>query len=436
MGMAAGNEALASGDVRSAKSLGPQRLLITGASGYIGRALVARALSQGWDVVALGRATGVPIIPWRLGETVPPARLAGADALIHLAHQWHDPASHDEERNMSGTTKLLDAAREAAIPRFVFASTVSARPDALNRYGLEKWQIEQLLKAPGEISARIGLVYGGPGHGQWGLLKSLARLPILPMVASDKSVQPIHIGELCDGLLRLAAIEKPSRATYGLAAATPLRFAELLKEISKVYYGKGLPIVPLPLASVLFMVDLVSRLVPKISRERVMGLAGLPVIKTATDLEELGLTIGPFGPTIAAARRRRNLARECQSLLHYILGQAPPKAMVRRFIRGIERHGNGMPLGLSNVQCRWPLALRLSEPLGRAGSGRDDLATRLEMAAILAESEPVGAALMYDYKGSGPVRTVLAAGGVAFIEGPLLALRFIYQQSFGRVRRL
>ena len=106
--------------------------------------------------------------------------------------------------NFDGTSALLQACRAAGLGRFVFVSSQSARPDAANVYGRVKWRIEQVLAGDREVSARVGLVYGGPPRAMFGLLSRLtARLPVLPMIDPWREVQPIHIDEVCEGLLRL-----------------------------------------------------------------------------------------------------------------------------------------------------------------------------------------------------------------------------------------
>src|SRR5262249_3443127 len=68
------------------------RLIVTGASGYIGMRLVELAVARGHEVVLLGSAPPglqvAEVFPWRLGETPPPEALQGATAVVHLAHSW------------------------------------------------------------------------------------------------------------------------------------------------------------------------------------------------------------------------------------------------------------------------------------------------------------------------------------------------------------
>ena len=278
-------------------------LMITGATGYIGSRLVLAANRKGHRLTLLVRAPGesgdkpdVRWFPWSLEETPPAEAFAQSgefgpvDALIHLAHQWTSSRFEPDDENLTGTATLIEAARAAGIPRTVYGSTVSARKDALNRYGRNKWAVEQLFEPPGGVSARIGLVYGGIETGQWGALSEMvSRLPLLPVPGARALVQPIHIDEVCTGLLTLAERPALSKAFYGLAAPDPIAFGQFLKHVARYRFNRKLRIFSVPIWLALIGARLTSILpfVPTVDRERVLGVAGIQTMKTAADLVEL-----------------------------------------------------------------------------------------------------------------------------------------------------
>lgn len=189
------------------------RLLITGAGGYLGRFIVARALAGGAQVTALGRSDpGLGgFIPFDLGS--PPPALPQADALVHAAFdhvpgryrggEGDDPAEF-MARNRDGSARLFDAAQAAGIGRVVFLSSravygprpsgtpltedMSPAPDTL--YGRMKAAVEDDLAAratPGfaPVSLRITGVYGPATEGgphKWAdlLADFAAHRPIAP----------------------------------------------------------------------------------------------------------------------------------------------------------------------------------------------------------------------------------------------------------------
>src|SRR5215831_11270695 len=131
----------------------PQRLVVTGASGYIGARFVERARQRGCEVVVLGSpppGSDVTAIPWRLGEVPRLTAFLGATAVVHLAHDWSSDRLHGtgpENANLKGAEILADTARGGGLSRFVFASTTSARAEALNAYGKINFAIEEKLRS-------------------------------------------------------------------------------------------------------------------------------------------------------------------------------------------------------------------------------------------------------------------------------------------------
>ena len=211
-----------------------KHLLITGGTGYIGSRLVEMAVSNGHQVTLLGKNENdvqCRTLSWRLGDAIPKTAFLSddvekVDVVIHLAHDWNVNGK-EKNINLDGSRILLDSIRKNRIPRFIFCSSVSARWSALNQYGRTKAQVENLLDGEGEISARVGLVYGGKRRAMWGAICKLVDIsPVLPMFGINKPVQPIHVDEVCYGLLRLASIENIDRPTYGLAAPHAVKFGD------------------------------------------------------------------------------------------------------------------------------------------------------------------------------------------------------------------
>lgn len=111
-----------------------RRILITGASGFVGCATVAAAWTAGLEVVAVQRTPG----PHRDGVsycstdlTVPEAvprlaeALAGCDAVIHLAAAMSGDAAHHDRLTVGGTERLIEAMQQAGIGHLTLASSIA-----------------------------------------------------------------------------------------------------------------------------------------------------------------------------------------------------------------------------------------------------------------------------------------------------------------------
>jgi len=118
-----------------------KRVLVTGSEGYIGSVMMPMLLSEGFDVVGLdvcffadGNLTGAklpsyPIIREDVRD-VDPKDFEGFDAVIHLAGLSNDPLGSLDESltfaiNYKGSVRVAEAAREAGVKKFIFASSCS-----------------------------------------------------------------------------------------------------------------------------------------------------------------------------------------------------------------------------------------------------------------------------------------------------------------------
>ncbi|TAD76521.1 MAG: NAD(P)-dependent oxidoreductase [Sphingomonadales bacterium] len=131
-------------------------LAITGATGFVGSAVLNEALAQGHQVRALARRAQSPRagVEWVRGdladETALAALVEGADAVIHVAGLTNtpDPAEF-ETANVTGTVNVLAAMKDAGVRRLVFVSSLAARQPELSRYGASKAKAEALVEASG-----------------------------------------------------------------------------------------------------------------------------------------------------------------------------------------------------------------------------------------------------------------------------------------------
>lgn len=417
-------------------------ILLTGATGYIGSRLLEIAISDGVSVTILGSmppryadAPNVRGFAWRLGAPIEAAAFSSlspgspVNAVIHLAHDWKS-LEGPTELNRAGTTLLRDAARAAAVPRFIYVSSMSARSDALNRYGRIKAAVESLLEPSSEVAARIGLVYGGQPLGLYGTMLALTRLsPVLPMIDAGQLVQPIHLDEVCRGLLNLAQRADLSKPVYGLALDRAMSFGEFLKLLARQVHQKSLLVIPFPRWLALLLADL-STYLPglTIDRERILGLAGIRVRPTADDLRELGLEIRPVAEALALPFRRRRLIQEGMALLSYCAGERIKLATVRLYVRDLLRLGEIEPLELPGWARRWPSLVRL---LDARAPHESTLRSRLGIAARVAEAGPTSPECFHMIRPMSRIVLFTRLAGLVLVESCLLAVRITRRSARG-----
>src|SRR5262245_4779667 len=134
------------------------KVLVTGASGFIGQALVPRLASRGHEVRALARhpeAVAVrPHVEPFGGDLLDAASLdraaEGMEAIVHLACATGVARGALVRRvNVDGTRALLDAAQKHKVRRFVFVSTISATRERMGPYGRTKKEGEAMVAHAG-----------------------------------------------------------------------------------------------------------------------------------------------------------------------------------------------------------------------------------------------------------------------------------------------
>jgi len=185
------------------------RVLLTGASGFLGTSLQQHWQLRGHEVLDSGRR--------RLGEELPAPLVEGCEAMVHLAHDFgRDAAS----RNREGTMSWFEAARRAGVRRQLFASSYSARADSPSVYGGIKYAIEQRMLERGAMVVRPGLVAGNGGMFAQ-MVRRLRRLSIVPLVRPDaRSVAVVSLEDFLAAMTKL--IEEYDSGAWNLFAPSLL----------------------------------------------------------------------------------------------------------------------------------------------------------------------------------------------------------------------
>lgn len=212
------------------------RVLVTGATGFIGRRLVKALREVGTKVLALSRGSeawgdeGVASIAADLTEASAIENVcAGVDGVFHLAGYAHAGDANDEraagihrQLTVGGTFALLREACRAGVKRFVFVSSVKAMGEGseddcidetapalpASEYGRAKLEAEQLVLSCNRDHGmhacvlRLPLVYGPGVKGNLhSMIKAIdyGRFPPLPKVANKRSL--VHVDDVVRALL-------------------------------------------------------------------------------------------------------------------------------------------------------------------------------------------------------------------------------------------
>lgn len=256
-----------------------QTILVTGASGFIGRSLVEALARRGYAVRAAARdPSSVPardgVTPVTLPDLAAPVEwkglLEGARHVVHLAGIAHSPGLlvDDVYRRINATAvgELALAAARAGVERLLFVSSVRAQaglsadhalteqdtPRPTDAYGRSKLEAERLIAASGApfTILRPAVVYGPGVKGNIASLATLARTPMpLPFANLNNRRSLLALDNLIAAVLFVLGSERTANETFLVADKEPISVADLVGAMRE---GLGRPplLVGVPLGAV------------------------------------------------------------------------------------------------------------------------------------------------------------------------------------------
>jgi NADH dehydrogenase len=245
-------------------------ILLTGATGTVGSALLRRLIAEGVPVRCLVRD------PKRLGEQRVRVQIAlgdlgnpasfrhalrGVDTVVHLGASIRDQhLASIEELNAVATLRLVRASERSGVKRFVFFSALEAskhsrtrffRAKALAREAVEESSLESTVFSP-------SIVYS-PGDPWLTLLERFSYLPAIPVSGSGKALyQPIWAEDVADCVV--AALNGRRGEEFELAGPETLSYEAIMRLVLRSL-DRRRPLVHLPLAAVKLSLRVLERLV-------------------------------------------------------------------------------------------------------------------------------------------------------------------------------
>lgn len=230
-------------------------LLITGATGYIGRHLVARLVSQGERPRCLVRdihkaksilpADRVELVQGdTTQEATVDAAMQGVATIVHAAFITADRKSHGEnfynDTNVNGTINVVKAAKRANVQRIIVISGLGTKPDKPGSYMEGRYEAERAVIESG-ISYTIirpSVLFGKGAPFIVGLADLAKTSPVLPLIGGGKIMfQPIFVDDVVTVIVKV--LENPQSTNnkiYTIGGPGYYSFTQVFDEITKAMH--------------------------------------------------------------------------------------------------------------------------------------------------------------------------------------------------------
>lgn len=313
------------------------RVLVTGASGFVGRHLVPALLAADYEAVCLSRdpdrarrglPAGAEVVRGDVldGDSLGTA-MSGCDAAYYLVHSMDGEGFDFEERDRSAARTFAAAAASAGVRRIIYLGGLGDDAGRLSAHLRSRHEVGEILRAgPVPVSELRAAIIVGAGSASYTMLKQLVeRLPFMITPAwTATRVQPIAIDDVTHYLVAALDDGDERDREYDIGGPETMTYKEMLARFARARgirrFMFSVPVLTPRLSS--YWVDLVTDVPAAVARPLIEGLTTDMIVRDPSAVARFGPARVGFEESLA--RAEAEASRD---------GREPPMLWVRRLPR-------------------------------------------------------------------------------------------------------
>lgn len=292
------------------------RVLLTGATGYIGSRLAPRLRSLGHDVRALARDPGKLFAKgWDAADVVRgdvldpstlPAALAGADVAYYLVHSMTTAGGDFAARDREAARAFARAAAESGVKRIVYLGGLGDGGEGLSKHLASRQETGDVLReGPVPVTELRAAIVVGSGSASFEIVRDLVRrLPVMVCPRWVRSrCEPIAVGDVLSYLVGVLDEPRTVGQVLEIGGGEVLTYADLMRITGEVM-GRRIRIVTVPLLTPrlsAYWLNLVTSVPMSLARPLVEGLRNDVVCRDTRIREWVPVPLTPFRAAVGRA---------------------------------------------------------------------------------------------------------------------------------------